>query len=638
MFIAAKKPSKKSPLTHSLAFADQIPTGDEWQFQVLIRNLKSGVALVDETGRFKVVNPAFMQMFGLDSELNILNVNSQDWGQWAVYGEDAILLHVDDHPVRKAAITGKPVKDRLVGVRNPGMSELTWMLVSTEPILKADGSINLIICTYYDITERKRVEEALQESEGKYRRIVETANEGIMMADPSGKISYANGRMAEMLGYLVEELVRKDGITLVDKLELAKSRNRIERRKNGIVEGYDVKFRRKDGGELWVHASGTPVYDLQGVHIGNLAMYTDITERKRVEDALRESEAKYRAFFENSIDAILLTRPDGAIEEANAEACRIFGMTCDELVQAGRNGIVDTADPRLLELLQDLAKLGRVNGEINLRRKDQTIFPGEVSSGLFKDSNGNVKTIMIIRDITERRQAEENLMTAKAQAELYLDLMGHDINNMHQVAIGYLELARAMTPDDEAEYLDRPLDSLHRSARLIANVRKLQKLKDGAFLTEQMDICQVLRDIVREYKDKPARTIVLNVNGNDHCLVMANELLYDLFSNLVCNAIKHSNDTHIKLILDIDRVQENGNSYYRVMIEDHGPGISDEFKGKIFNRLLRGETNAKGLGLGLYLVAALTDSFNGKVWVEDRIIGDHTRGARFVVMLPAVDK
>ncbi len=80
----------------------------EDQFRTLIKNVNSGVALVDEDGRFTVVNPSFMQIFGLDNGLDILNVNSQDWSQWEVYGEDGKLLHVDDHPVRKAAKTGKP--------------------------------------------------------------------------------------------------------------------------------------------------------------------------------------------------------------------------------------------------------------------------------------------------------------------------------------------------------------------------------------------------------------------------------------------------------------------------------------------------------------------------------------------------
>ena len=136
----------------------------EEQFRALVKNLKSGVALVDEDGRFTVVNPSFMQIFGLDNKLDILNVNSQDWSRWEVYGEDGKLLHVDDHPVRKAAMTGKPAKNQLIALRNPGANEFTWLLVSSEPTLKEDGHKYRVICTYHDITERRQMEEALKKA------------------------------------------------------------------------------------------------------------------------------------------------------------------------------------------------------------------------------------------------------------------------------------------------------------------------------------------------------------------------------------------------------------------------------------------------------------------------------------------
>ncbi|WP_414469284.1 PAS domain S-box protein [Methanobacterium sp. ACI-7] len=136
----------------------------EAQFQVLVQNLDSGVALVDETGKFDLVNPAFMEIFGLSSELDILNVNSQDWGQWEVYGEDGKLLPVDEHPVRKVAITGKSVKNQLVSVRNPGDDNLKWLLISAEPILDKNNNIKMIICNYYNITEHKKAEKELKQA------------------------------------------------------------------------------------------------------------------------------------------------------------------------------------------------------------------------------------------------------------------------------------------------------------------------------------------------------------------------------------------------------------------------------------------------------------------------------------------
>ena len=130
----------------------------EAQFKVLIQNLQSGIALINEEGKFTVVNHSFMRIFGLDKKSDILNVNSQDWNLWEVYDEHSNLLHVDEHPVRKAAISGKPVRNQVVGVLNPGADTLTWMLVSAEPLLNKDSNNKMIICTYYDITESKKYE------------------------------------------------------------------------------------------------------------------------------------------------------------------------------------------------------------------------------------------------------------------------------------------------------------------------------------------------------------------------------------------------------------------------------------------------------------------------------------------------
>ena len=233
-------------------------------------------------------------------------------------------------------------------------------------------------------------------------------------------------------------------------------------------------------------------------------------------------------------------------------------------------------------------------------------------------------------------QADEALKNAKTQAELYLDLMGHDINNLHQIALGYLELAREMPASEgRDEFLDKPVEVLQRSAQLIQNVRKLQKLREGGFTPEMIDVCNILADVQSEYRAEPGKTIRVNLGDHEKCFVSANGLLHDVFANLVDNAVKHTDDrTDITVSLDVMR--DRGRPYYKVAVEDNGPGIPDDSKEMIFNRLHKG--TAKGMGLGLYLVKSLVESYHGKVWVEDRVQGDHTKGARFVVILPAVEK
>jgi PAS domain S-box-containing protein len=142
--------------------AEEALRESEARFRILTTNLSAGVALIDEEGKFALYNPAFLTMFGLTEHSSIRNVNDQNWGDWQVFEPDGMLLPVADHPVRQTALTGQAVRNKLVGVRLPSGGDLRWMLVSAEPIPRADGR-RAIICTYHDVTERKRAEDALRE-------------------------------------------------------------------------------------------------------------------------------------------------------------------------------------------------------------------------------------------------------------------------------------------------------------------------------------------------------------------------------------------------------------------------------------------------------------------------------------------
>jgi len=240
---------------------------------------------------------------------------------------------------------------------------------------------------------------------------------------------------------------------------------------------------------------------------------------------------------------------------------------------------------------------------------------------------------IIFRSLKER---ERELEDARSQAELYVDLMSHDINNMNQAGMGYLELALesgGMSESTKA-LLTRALESLENSSRLISNVRKLQ----GAQMTtlEPVDLGSTLEDVASSYAGAMAGKATIRYQKPSGYVVMANGLLRDVFSNLLDNAIKHS-EGPVEIDIGIKKVVDGRKSYYQVSVEDNGPGIPDEQKARLFQRLHRGNTKVKGSGLGLYLVKTIIDYFNGQARVEDRVPGDYTKGSRFVVTLPAAE-
>ena len=139
------------------------------------------------------------------------------------------------------------------------------------------------------------------------------------------------------------------------------------------------------------------------------AIAAEIVERKRRDEVLRRSERRFRLLFDHSIDAVFIANPDGAIEAANPEACRLFERSQEEICRIGREGLVDPTDTRLEALLKEREQTGRFKGEINFRRGDGSLFPGEVSSALYQDISGETKAAVIVRDVTERKRAEETL-------------------------------------------------------------------------------------------------------------------------------------------------------------------------------------------------------------------------------------
>ncbi|MBI3529956.1 MAG: EAL domain-containing protein [Betaproteobacteria bacterium] len=164
-----------------------------------------------------------------------------------------------------------------------------------------------------------------------------------------------------------------------------------------------------DGSRKTILHSAAPIVSAEGEIVGGVAADEDITERRVLADTLRESEARYQALFEHSIDAVFLMQPDGSILSANAQACRLLGYTENELRALGRRGLTEPDDPRVAALLDEHQREGAARGELKMRRKDGSWVPVEVSSTTFRDRSGELCASVIIRDITDRKRAEEHI-------------------------------------------------------------------------------------------------------------------------------------------------------------------------------------------------------------------------------------
>ena len=251
---------------------------------------------------------------------------------------------------------------------------------------------------------------------------------GFHSLDADGTFIRINDTELGWLGYRREEMLGR--MKLTDILT-ADSRRTFEDhfplfKTQGIIRDVEVELIRKDGTLLPVLVSATAVRDPKGSLLMSRSILYDLSERKHIDALRKKSEARYRLIFENSMDGVLLTAPDGRIFDANPSACSIFGRTREEIVAAGRDKLMDTSDPALARILEERKDRGMAHGELTALHPDGTSFPVEVSSAIFRDEDGGEFTCLILRDITRRKQSQaerERLITELQEALGKVDLL-----------------------------------------------------------------------------------------------------------------------------------------------------------------------------------------------------------------------
>lgn len=298
---------------------------------------------------------------------------------------------------------------------------------------------------------------------------------------------------------------------------------------------------------------------------------------------------------------------------------------------------IDRSSALLCQMLQGQNAFR--GAEIGLACQDGRTLGAEIScrplyeQGEFHGYQG------VVLVINEYLFPEEAPGREEPDRELLLDLVCHDIHNMNQVQLGYLEMARdSLDPASTAfGYLEKCRAMLTDSSGLLRNVQKLQQLSTGARTLEIVDLRSVLREVVEQSLDGRGKEVEINLPRKCEYKVKANALLKDAILNILGNAIKHTTG---KPVIDIrvEKVAGGEKNFCRVIVDDNGPGIPDEMKRRLFNRFEHGSTPASGKGLGLYLVRKLIEGYGGQVWVEDRVPCDHSRGSRFVIVLPLADE
>jgi two-component system sensor histidine kinase BarA len=232
-----------------------------------------------------------------------------------------------------------------------------------------------------------------------------------------------------------------------------------------------------------------------------------------------------------------------------------------------------------------------------------------------------------VRQYNENLEEEVAARTAELdasnrQANLYLDIMTHDIKNANTIALGYSQLLSEEAEGVTAEYAQKLMGAVRTGSMILDNVTTMRAIQEHEPVLMPVDLDQVIRRQIRSFPD-----LQIDYEGTD-VRVYADELLSRIFFNLIDNSRKYAGEQPRIVI----RVEEEGPEHVRISVEDHGPGIAPAMKTRIFGRYVQ-EENGHGKGLGLYIVRMLADRYGGAVWADDRVAGRQEEGAAFRVVL-----
>jgi PAS domain S-box-containing protein len=496
-----------------------------------------------------------------------------------------------------------------------------------------DGKSTRIMGVEQDITEHKKAEEALRLSEEKYRQIVTTSQEGILTIDTKGKITFMNQVLADWTGIDVEASIGTSVFQLVAKEDLEKVYKRWDKRKTGDTESYDFKFKRKDGSDLWVLVNGAPINDAAGNFNGLLAMISNITERKKAEEALKESEALYRTLFDNSDDGFILLEP---MFDETGKACDFRFLKVNRAYerQTGRKAVVvegkmakevaPDLEQEWVSLIGEVVKSGKSVRYENFNARTSRWYDAHY----FPWAKGQIG--ILFRDITERKDLERQLKDHERLAAIgqTARMVGHDIRNPLQSMIGNVYLLKSsLTEMPESEVKREVAESFDDLEQNILYIDKIvSDLQDYAKpLKPEFSSVNLYDLIVSSLKSiRIPDNVTLSINVIKVSTLRTDpEFIRRALTNLINNAVQAMPNGGK---LDISGFRNKGEIW--ISVYDTGIGIPNEVKPKLFAPMVT--TKAKGLGLGLAVVKRLIEALDGSITFESK----KGKGTKFIIKLP----
>lgn len=556
---------------------------------------------------------------------------------------------------RKALISGTGVQTIESLEHEDGV--VHHSIVSKFPLPLSDGKQTLVGGIAIDITERRRAEETLRESEERFRALVEHGFEGINIVDRDGVLVYAGPGNKSVLGFSADEVKGRSTFDTIHPDDLPKAQAAWLRIQKNPEQIYlpPIRLQHKDGSWHWMEVSACNLLDHPAVG-GIVVNWRDITQRKIAEDNLQESEERKAAIFESALDALITIDHEGKIVEWNPAAERIFGYTPQQAIGRELAELIIPAESR------DAHRRGmiRFNNsgegpvlrrliELTALRADRTEFPTEIYITPIRTEPPLFSGFL--RDITERKQAEAERLKLEAQIlhGQKLESLGvlaggiaHDFNNLLTVMLGNASLALMQLPDESPAR--SMLGEVQHAAERAADLTKqmLAYSGKGKFEIQPLRLDALVHEMAKLLKTVVSKKAMINLSLEAAGIEGDPTQIRQVLMNLIINASDalESNigsihvrtgtlnaseeDLHSRYLPEVPPA----GTYSWIEVEDTGKGMSEETQARIFDPFFT--TKFTGRGLGLAAVLGIVRAHRGTI----KVISAPEQGTIFKLLFP----
>ena len=605
---------------------------NEQKYRMLVDNAFEGIVIINLEGNILFANNSIIKTFEYDSLEGLIGKSIFNYiaPEYVAQTLEDFAKVINGHDIEVAQSCGITSKGKRI-----------WM-ESIGKIIDYEGSLADMI-SIRDITATKHYQVKLSESEEKYRLIAENTSDGILIIGADSKIKYVSPSYLKQIGYSeAEELSRSPeaiySLIHPDDREavFASIFKEIELKTSELT--YSYRLKHKAGHYIWREDHAKFNYDENGNHLNTYVICRDITERKEVERALKESEEKYRHLVQFSSDPIFSFNTDETYKFVNEAFAKVFGLKPKDLEGKSPHFIFPYEEAeRRLKAVREAIKTGN-NSEIEVKVIDKSggIHYYLTMLDAIKNDEGRVMYVTCIsKDITERKQFEIELTVAKEKAEesdrlksAFLANMSHEIRTPMNGILGFAELLKepGLTGEEQLGYIRIIETSGMRMLNIINDLIDISKIEAG-----QMDVVNTETNINEkidfiytffkpEVDKKGLKLSYRKALAKDKAIIYTDkEKLYAILTNLVKNAIKYTEEGSIEFGYNTVETL-HATSLLRFYVKDTGIGVPSDRLEAIFGRFVQADIEDRnalqGAGLGLAISKAYVEMLGGKIWVE----------------------